>query len=259
MRQWWVLYSKEMKEFARTSKWIWVPIVFVLMGITQPVTSYYMPQILQMAGNLPAGTVIEIPPPQAGEVLAQTLSQFGLIGLLILVLSSMSTLTGEKQKGVLSLIMVRQVPAASYLSSKLAAYATLITAAFALGYGASWYYTELLIGQQPLQEVIQSFLLYWLWFVFVLTLTILLGVCLKQSAGVAAISLLIATLLSIGSQLVSKYMQWSPGMLTTHAHVLLVQGDWSQVGWSIGGTLLMIGLALAAAVILFQYKEKVPS
>ena len=56
-----ILFKKEMKESMRNGKWIWIPVVFMIIGVSQPLTSYYMPQILEAAGNLPDGAVIEIP------------------------------------------------------------------------------------------------------------------------------------------------------------------------------------------------------
>lgn len=44
------MYNKEMLEMWRSFKWLWVPLVFILLGIMQPVTTYYLPQILEMAG-----------------------------------------------------------------------------------------------------------------------------------------------------------------------------------------------------------------
>ena len=74
MSKWLVLYKKEWLEIIRSYKLIWVPLVFILLGAMQPVTTYFLPDILANAGNLPNGTVIELPTPHASDVLAQTLS-----------------------------------------------------------------------------------------------------------------------------------------------------------------------------------------
>ena len=77
MSKWLVLYKKEWLEIIRSYKLIWVPVVFILLGAMQPVTTYFLPALpLANAGNLPKGTVLEIPTPHASEVLAQTLQQF---------------------------------------------------------------------------------------------------------------------------------------------------------------------------------------
>ena len=69
MTQWTVLYRKEMTEMARNYKILWIPIVFILLGVMQPVSSYYMPEILDTFGGLPEGTILEMPTPTGAEVL----------------------------------------------------------------------------------------------------------------------------------------------------------------------------------------------
>lgn len=88
----------------RIFKWVWVPLVSLILGVMQPLTSYYMPQILDYASGLPEGAVIQIPQPSAAEGMSQVLSQFGTIGVLILVLSFMGAVAGERHSGTIILI-----------------------------------------------------------------------------------------------------------------------------------------------------------
>ena len=84
MNRFLTLLSKEITELMRNGKLIWLPVVLMIIGISQPLTSYYMPQILDMAGNLPEGASITIPTPSGEEVLSGALSQYGTIGTLSL-------------------------------------------------------------------------------------------------------------------------------------------------------------------------------
>ena len=103
MRNFLILFKKEMKESVRSGKWVWLPIVLMVIGLSQPLTTYYMPQILEMAGNLPEGAVIEIPKPSGEEVLIGTMSQYGTIGTLLFVLAMMGVISQERQTGSLTL------------------------------------------------------------------------------------------------------------------------------------------------------------
>ncbi|MEH7526490.1 hypothetical protein V7149_24970 [Bacillus sp. JJ1503] len=51
MNQWVTLFNKEMVELSRNFKWIWVPIVFILLAVKEPLTVYFMPQILDAVGG----------------------------------------------------------------------------------------------------------------------------------------------------------------------------------------------------------------
>ena len=105
MRNFIILFKKEMKESMRNGKWIWLPIVLMIIGIMQPITSYYMPQILEMAGNLPEGAVIDIPMPSGEEVLISTFSQYGTIGTLLFVLALMNVISQERQNGLVFVVV----------------------------------------------------------------------------------------------------------------------------------------------------------
>ena len=112
MSQWLTLFQKEIFEMWRNFKWIWVPITFILLGVSEPLTSYYMKHILDSLGGLPEGAVIDIPTPTAGAVLASGLSQYTTLGVLIIVLSTMGIIAGERKSGVAAMILVKPV---SYL------------------------------------------------------------------------------------------------------------------------------------------------
>lgn len=58
LSRWVFMVQKELLEQARSFKLLWVPLVFIILGIMQPVSMHLMPLILEQAGNLPEGTVI---------------------------------------------------------------------------------------------------------------------------------------------------------------------------------------------------------
>ncbi|WP_152396737.1 ABC transporter permease subunit [Paenibacillus guangzhouensis] len=225
MRQFGLFYRKEMLEMARSYKWIWVPMVFLLLGVMQPVTTYYMPEILKHAGNMPAGTVITMPTPTAGEVLAQTLSQFGILGILVLVLSMMGAVSGERQSGVTAMIFSKPVSFISYMAAKWASMLTLTVAAFAAGYAGACYYTVQLIGSLEYGVVLQAGMMYLLYYVFVVSILLLMSAWLPNGAGVAFTTIAFLMLLSFGSSLLSRYLAWSPSRLSAIASELLTRGE----------------------------------
>lgn len=257
---WQVLYAKEMKELWRSRKWIWVPLVFVLLGVSQPVTTYYLPDILQAAGSLPEGTVIEIPKPTGAAVLAQTLSQYGMLGVLILILSVMGIVSAERASGAAGLVLVKPLSFASYITAKWAASITLGVVSFAAGYASSWYYTELLIGSVEPVRVVQSMLLYGLWLAFVVTVAVTFSSVMNGSGAIAFLSVGLVALLSVLAGVFRRYMGWSPGTLSGHAASVLSDGTAGPglplamaVTFAAGAAMLWL------AVRLLGRKELLPS
>ncbi|GAK03650.1 hypothetical protein JCM19037_1989 [Geomicrobium sp. JCM 19037] len=60
-----VLLRKEWIETTRSYRIIWLPLLFVLLGIMQPLTSYYLSDLLEQFGGLPDGAMFVIPTPTA--------------------------------------------------------------------------------------------------------------------------------------------------------------------------------------------------
>src|SRR4051812_42351190 len=185
-----ILLKKEMKESIRNRKWIWLPVVFILIGVSQPLTMYYMPQILDAAGNLPDGAVIEIPTPTGEEVLLSTMSQYGTIGTLLFVLATMGVISQERQNGSLMLVMVRPVNVLQYIGSKFVAQLIILLVSLAASYVVSWYYTNLLFNPVSWNLMLSSLVVYSLWIVFIVAVTILVGTLLRNSGGIAGVSVL---------------------------------------------------------------------
>ncbi len=241
----------------RNFKILWIPLVFILLGIMQPLTSYYLPEILKAAGELPEGAVFDIPVPSAQEVLVQTLGQYSQIGVLVLVLAFMGIVAAEKNSGVSDIILVKPVSFTNYLTSKWVSIVLMTLVSFFLGLLASWYYTGILIGDMAFGEVMKGFLVYGTWLVFLVTVTLLLSSLFTSGIFVAFASLLVAIGLSAITSLFSKWMMWSPARLSTHASQLLLTGSPDkQFVLSLSTTLLLILVLVASAIYLFARKER---
>lgn len=213
MRQFFLFFRKEMLEMRRSYKWLWVPLVFLMLGIMQPLVTRFMPLILESAGNMPKGMTITIELPSGTEVMGQTLSQYNSVGLMILVLSIMTLISGERQSGVSQLIFAKPVSYLSYTAAKWASMLSLFTASFVLGYAGAWYYTVQIIGSVDTGAALRAGLLYLLWLWFTGSLTLLMSSLMNPAAGIAFVSLGAAILLSMASQWLPRFTTYSPGSL----------------------------------------------
>ncbi|MBM4765188.1 ABC transporter permease subunit [Bacillus sp. B15-48] len=256
MKNFFILFRKEMKESIRSGKWIWLPIVLVIIGVSQPITNYYMPQILEAAGNLPEGTVIEIPMPTGEEVLIGTMSQYGTIGTLLFVLAIMGVISQERQNGSLMLVMVRPVSAFEYIFSKFISQLCILFVSLVASYVFTWYYTNLLFEYVPWTLMLSSLMVYSMWLVFIAAVTIFFGTLLRNSGGIAGVSVLLLAAISLLTTLLPKYMEWSPGNLRLEASLILLEGEWASSTWLVvSSTLGLSILFLGLAVVVFKRFE----
>lgn len=254
-----VMVQKELLELVRSFKLLWVPLVYLLLGIMQPVSSYFMPVILEQAGSLPEGTIIEIPKPPGSEVLAQTLQQFGTLGVLVLVLVCMGTVSGERNNGTASLILVKPISVLSFIGSKWTAMLLLTWGSLTVGYFASWYYTGLLFGEVPLMKVMSSLLVYGLWLSFVVTITILFSSLLRSPAAAAFSTLGGAFALSLLAGLFPKLLGWSPGSLSGFAYQSVATGivNAGRFGWSVTSAVVCIAAAITISAGMLRRSSAV--
>ncbi|MWV46809.1 hypothetical protein GRF59_24680 [Paenibacillus sp. HJL G12] len=256
MRQFRLFFRKEMLEMGRSYKWLWVPLVFLMLGVMQPIVTRFMPEILKSAGNMPKGMTITMEPPSGAEVMAQTLSQYNSVGLLILVLSLMTMISGERQSGVSQMIFSKPVSFVSYTAAKWMSMLSLITVSFVLGYAGAWYYTAQMIGPVDAAAAVKAGLFYLLWMWFAGSLTLLVSSLLNPAAGIAFVSLGAALLLSLMYGMIPEYLAWSPGALPQLAITFLQRegGDTGKAG-ALAISILCMAVFFAGAVSMVKYKK----
>lgn len=251
-----VLYRKEVTEMIRNYKILWIPIVFILLGVMQPVSSYYMPEILDTFGGLPEGTILEMPLPTGEEVLMQVLSNYGMLGVLILVLSAMGIVSAERQSGVAGMVMIKPVPYSSYIISKWAGLMTVTLISLVIGYIASWYYTSLLIETVAFERIIQSVAIYSIWLVFVVTMTLFFSTLMKGNGSVAFVSIFVVFAISTVTSILEKYMKWSPATMTEYTGQVLLLGELdSSFLLAFITTIAIIIVVLISSIQIFKQKE----
>ena len=260
MSQWRVLFRKEWMEMRRNFKILWLPLVFILLGISQPLTVYYLPEILERLGELPDEAIIQLPSQTSGQVLAGTLSsQFDQLGLIIAVLGMMGAVASEKMTGELSLVLVRPVSFTSYVTSKWASVVLLLFISLAAGYGASYYYVHTLFGPVAVQRLLSAFLLYGAWFLFVGSVVLFLSSLLKSSGAAAGAGLVILIGMKLSASALGRWMEWSPSHLLEQAVSILVTGSPAEYLWMHLLSTGVLSCLLAGCSILYLKRMEVGS
>lgn len=246
MTQFNVLLKKEWRENFRNYKVFWIPIVFILFGIIEPVTNYFMPQILDSVGNLPDGAVIEIPPPEPEEILVAVMGQYQLIGILVLVLAYMGSVAGERKNGTATLLYVRPLSYRSYFLSKWILASAVGMLSVWSGLLAAYYYTFLLFERVDFTKFLKFGATYSLWILLIVSLVLLMSAALPNAGLAAAGSLLLIFVFQLIDGLLGTYWTVSPLKIPGYAAQWLLDGPKPEdFWWTIG-----IGILLVFAMIL---------
>jgi len=255
MRGFFTLVNKEYLGIIRSKKIIWLPIVFMLMTLTQPLTLYYMEDILKMGGGLPEGSILQMPVPNAGEVMASVLSQLNTLGVLVIVVAVMSTISDERKSGSLTFILIRPVSSLQIVGSKTLAEGSIVVGSFICGYLLSYYYTVILFSTIPLHRVIESMLIYSLYCLFIVVCVIFSSALLTSNGAIAIVNILFFSVLSIASSLFSDFLKWSPAELSSHAMSKLINEPTNGLAGSIFVTIFLMILLLYAGARAVDQKR----
>lgn len=257
--QWKTLFKKELLENSRNFKLIWVPLVIILLAIIDPITTYYMPLLIDTVGGLPDGTIIEMPTPEVSDALIMSLGQLSSLGVLVLILIAMGTVTGEYKSGISELILVKPVSAWNYITSKWTFYVLLTILSLTFGLITSWYYINLLFGELSFVSILQTLFFFGLRFIFIMTITIFYNTLVNTPGLVAALSFITVMALSTVTSMFGRFLTWSPDNITDHIHEMLITRAVSSdlIATSII-TVLLIAVLLISSVLIFK-KRKLPN
>ncbi|EAE7123779.1 ABC transporter permease [Listeria monocytogenes] len=219
------LLAREWLEQRRSLKIIWLPIVFALLGLTQPLMMYFLPEILKAVGTgAETEQVIALMGDQsAQEVMAQTLgSQFDQIGIIIIIVVAMACIQNDRTRGMLAFIMTRPVSAAEYVLSKWVMQCMVGLSSLLIGYVLAAYYTYFLFGELAINSLTQAFFVYAIWFIFVISLVVFASAVFDSNAVVVMISVFIAIVLGVISGFGGWIQMFNPAYLSKNATMLIM-------------------------------------
>ena len=250
MTDFWILLQKEWKEQTRNFKLLWIPIVFIIFGIIEPVSNYYLPEIMKSVGNMPEGAEFVWPEFTGEELFMSLLGQYQFIGILVIVLGFMGSISGERKSGTATLLYVRPISFRAYFLSKWVVVNVIVLGSVWLGFFAAWYYISILFNSVNAGEVFGFIATYSLWIIFVVT--VVLALSASFSTGIAAtLSLVLTLFFPIIDSLIGEYWTISPWKLPQYATSAFNQNvDAVGFWWSICITVIAVFIMAFLGVMM---------
>lgn len=239
-----ILLKKEWLEMVRSFRILWLPLLFILLGISDPLTNYYMEDILQTFGNMPDGFSMTLPELAPSDLLIASLGQFQMIGLIVIVAITASMISRERQNGTATFIYVRPVSNFSIYMSKFLVMGILAAICTLAGFGASMYYTYLLYGGVTVKAFLLLMLFYWLWLLFVIAITLTLSAAFTTSIAMTAAMLLFPLGILLDS-IIGTYWHFSPYKLATYGASWLTKSN----DYIVPTMTITIGIILGAIIL----------
>ena len=237
------LLKKELKEITKNYKLLITCCVFFLLGLGSPLLAKDLPDIIKnVAGsNSLEGFSIVIPEPTYLDAVIQYQKNLSQIGLLVLIFLTMGAVTGEKEKGTASFMLVKPVSRFSFLGAKLLAYWIMVWIGFAIAMAGGYLYTVLLFEPISFLQFLRFNGLLFIYFISIVTLTFMFSTVLPSQITAGVVSVLVWILITALSGL-GAWAKFLPPNLTADVHRLILG---SSMDWRpFFGSLLLIGLSI---------------
>lgn len=253
MRAYCAFFKKEWLEYLRTYKLIILGAVFLLLGIMNPLSAKFLPELLNTM--IPEGMSVTLAPPAAIDSYLQFFKNVSQIGLIVLVIVFSGMLSGEMQKGTLVQLLTKGLSRSTVLLAKFTCSALLWSVSYVLCFGVTYGYTVYLFPGDSVQNLPLAAFCLWLFGILLLGANLFGGVLFKSNYGCLLFTAGFAGTLFLFN-IFPDVQEYSPAALTAN-NTLLLTGAASASDFTVpvligaGITLLFI----AAAVFLFRKKQ----
>ena len=238
------LLKKEIKEQFRTYRFLVLMSVFLLFGLTTPLTLKYLPEIIKMAGE---GVEMNFPPPTAIEALLSYAGDISQIGIFVIVLVVMGSIANELQRGTALIVLSKPISRTAFVTAKLLALSMTSLVSLAASSLVCFGYTVWLIGGADVSNFIGLNIMVGLFMVFSISITLLFSSIFRSSlaAGGVALAVIIGQAILTAVPKVGDFM---PGQLLGWGNSILTGGDtyWSAMAVTVVLTILFVYLCQRA-------------
>lgn len=253
MRTYLAFFKKEWLEYLRTYKLIILGAVFLLLGMMNPLSAKFLPDLVN--AMMPEGMSIALAPPAALDSYLQFFKNVSQIGIIVLVIVFSGMLSGELQKGTLVHLLTKGMPRSTVLLAKLSSSVLLWSACYLLCLGVTYGYTVYLFPGGSIQNLPLAAFCLWLFGVLLLGANLLGGVLFKSSYGCLLFTAGFAGILFL-LNIFPEVQKYNPAALTSN-NTMLMTGTAAAADFTVpiilsaGITLLFISLA----ILLFRKKQ----
>ena len=250
MHQFRTLLLKEWRDSVRSFKILWIPLVFILLGVSDPLVNYFMDDIMKSVGNMPEGFSMTLPEFQPADLLAASTGQFQSIGLIVLIAAYIGIFSRERQNGTATLLYVRPISFTSLFFSKWVVASAIAVISAIAGYMGSIYYTVLLYGTVDWMKFLAMLTTYCVWLLFVMAITVAMSAAFSTAVA-ATITLLLIPFGLIVDALIGSFWTVTPWKLSNYGLALLTDSVlMKNYWWTFSVVVVLIIITIISGIMI---------
>lgn len=250
-----LMMQKEWKEQIKTYRLLFVPVLFALLMVMQPISTKMLPELLKNADSLPPGTVIEIATPTAIQVMGTVIGKTEMLLALVLILITMGAVSSERLSGVAAMVLVKPVGRAKYFFAKAMSYSVLAGLSFVAGTLLAAYYTQVYFGDLDWANVMLGTVAYLPNIVLIISITLFGSSFIKSPVGAGGLALVLYFVLTMVPQYLGNTIKnYTPSELSANVVSVMTEQSYSLTEPVIG-VLVMSIVFLVAGWYLLEKQE----
>lgn len=249
--------KKEAKELVKTGKIYALLFAFLFFAMSSPAITKFTPDIIKslIQNQDLQDFIIQIPPPTRKDAFLQFFKNLNQIIFLVIVIVFIGSIAEEKNKGTASILITMGVDRKKWVLSKFLFQFLVITSFIIISYIICAYYTYFLFSKFPIYDTLASIVLYLVYILFILSLTLFsssLGNNAIQSAGIFFGIFILFNLLSI----FPNFESYNPISLSSLQNQWIVKGTiWKDAFKNISFTFLYSIILITIGIIYFDKQE----
>jgi ABC-2 type transport system permease protein len=249
------LTHKELQEAVRTYRLLVVSAVFLVSGLSGPLLTYYLPDIIR-SGTNNQNIHITVGKQTALDAITSYVGSATQLPMLVVILVAMGAIADERRSGVAFLILYRPISRAAYLLAKATVAGVVVLTGVALGAAAAFYYTALLFTGAELGPFVLVNVGMLVIGLDVLALTLLCSALLKNNVAAGGAALVLYVLYTTLPPFWHSLAERLPTAISAHTQDLM-SGTWtaSDLVQPVLGGLVVAAVALLGAYWSLQTQE----
>jgi ABC-2 type transport system permease protein len=246
------LWRLEWLRLVRTRRLLAVVGVYVFFGLTGPLTSAYLSEILSGLGT--DGIQVEFPEPVPADGVSQFVDNASQVGLVVVILVAASALAFDSRREMAVFVRtrvrgVRDIVVPAYVVNAGAAVGGLL-----VGSLAAWYETTILLGRLPAVDMLAGMAYGALFLAFAVATSALVAAIARGVLATAGVTLVALLAMAILGGL-TPLGRWLPTHLAGAMPQLVRGAEIADYLPAAATTLGLTFCAVAGAIRLAQRRE----
>jgi len=244
--------KKEFYEFQKTGKLIAIIITFLLFSIISPITAKIMPELMK---SITAEITIIVPPPTWKDAFLQFFKNLNQMVFLIVVLLFIGGIAEEKNRKTASLVVSKGVDRKKWVLAKFFFQISLVFSLTSISFYLCYYYSVILFPDTKFDTAIQSCVLYLIYMLFIISLTIFsstIGNNTIQAGGIFISIFIILVLLNM----IPSIKDYNPMYLSSLENQWITSGIyWNSATRPIISSLIVSTVLVLIGIYSFNIQE----